>query len=182
MPVRIHINGGGPRRGRTAALPAPLPRRPTAAFIALVLLAVFTAACGGGSSAPKHTGKGTSSTTTTTTSSSAKTQTMTVRPSSGLHTGSAVRVSAKGFSPSESLIVIECANKGKGTSVGDCNFTGAKYVKSNSSGEVNTTYRVTKGPFGSKHIVCKSAGSCILSVTQASPSPTQDATAPLDFT
>ena len=106
---------------------------------------------------------------------------MTVTPSKNLKSGEKVTISAKGFSPKEALAVIECANKGTSTSQADCDLTALVGVESNSAGDVHATYTVTKGPFGSGHIVCSTPTACILSVTQESPSPTQDATAVISF-
>lgn len=109
------------------------------------------------------------------------TQTLTVTPSSGLSSPATVQVKAAGFTPGENLVVVECANKGKATTQADCNLTGIEAVKAGSAGQVAAKFKVTKGPFGTGHIRCASAGSCVVSVTQETPSPTQEATAPISF-
>lgn len=144
----------------------------------MALAGVLLAAC---SSSPSSSKKTTTTTTTTSSSSSKLTQSMTVSPSSGLHSGETVNVKAKGFSPNEALVVIECAKKGNATQAGDCNLNGLKSVTSTSSGSVSATFNVQKGPFGTKKIVCSSANACIVSVSQATESPTQDATANISF-
>lgn len=153
-----------------------LPPRQLVGAAVVVSFSVVLAACGGSPSAKGH-----HKSSTTTTTSSTDTQSMTVSPSSGLKSGETVKVTASGFSHNEALVLTECANKGKATGAGDCDLSNLKSVESNSSGEVHTTYSVTKGPFGSKKIVCATPKACILSVTQATPSPTQDATAVIAF-
>ncbi|HLI54469.1 MAG TPA: neocarzinostatin apoprotein domain-containing protein [Acidimicrobiales bacterium] len=105
-----------------------------------------------------------------------------ISPAEPLQSPATVQVTATGFSPGESLVVAECANKGTSTSEADCNLAGIKAVTANSSGAVHTTFTVTKGPFGTNHITCDQPDSCLVSVTQPTPNPTQDATAPLTFT
>ncbi|MGO9559184.1 MAG: neocarzinostatin apoprotein domain-containing protein [Acidimicrobiales bacterium] len=147
---------------------------------ALLALACLLAACSGGSSASN------SSTTTTPTSSSPTStvkagQHLTITPATGLKSSQTVRLSASGFSPGEALVVTECANKVRATTEGDCNVGSLKSVTSNSSGDVSTTFTVLKGPFGTNHIVCSTPTACVVAVTQATPNPTQDATATVSF-
>ncbi len=104
-----------------------------------------------------------------------------VRPSTRLHAHETVTVTGTGFSAHEALIVIECASKGDTTSASDCNLDGLKSVKASSAGKVVTHFAVTKGPFGTDHIVCKKAKSCLVAVTQESASPSEEATATISF-
>ena len=102
-------------------------------------------------------------------------------PASGLASSQTVTVEASGFSPSEALVVLECAAKGAATGSGDCNLAGMQSVMTNATGTVTTTLGVVKGPFGANKIVCSSTQPCLVSVTQASPSPTQEADTPISF-
>ena len=64
---------------------------------------------------------------------------------------------------------------------GDCNLAGIQTVTANSAGQINTQMTVIKGPFGANHIVCSSTQSCLVSVSPATPSPSQEADAPISF-
>jgi hypothetical protein len=108
-------------------------------------------------------------------------QHVTVTPATGLSTGQQVLVQASGFSPGESLVVTECAAKGTATGPGDCDLTGMQGVTADASGRVKVELTVSKGPFGANKIVCGPAQACLISVTQATPSPTQEADAPIAF-
>ena len=105
----------------------------------------------------------------------------TVRPATGLRAGQTVTVTASGFSPGLSLIVVECADKGKQTGAGDCNLTGSATVQTDASGRTSTQLRVTPGPFGGNNVICSAKLHCLISVTEASLSPTQEADAPISF-
>ena len=102
-------------------------------------------------------------------------------PATGLKSGQKVLVQASGFSPGESLVVTECAAKGTATGPGDCDLNGMQSVTSDASGRVKVDLTVTKGPFGANNIVCGPAQACLISVTQATPSPTQEADTPITF-
>jgi len=108
-------------------------------------------------------------------------QHVTVTPATGLTTGQKVLVQASGFSPGESLVVTQCAAKGTATGAGDCDLTGMQGVTADASGRVKLEFTVSKGPFGANKIVCGPAQACLVSVTQATPSPTQEADAPITF-
>ncbi|MGO9196232.1 MAG: neocarzinostatin apoprotein domain-containing protein [Acidimicrobiales bacterium] len=142
-------------------------------------LAILLAACGGGGSATS------SSTTTPASSSPSSTKAsgpqLTATPASGLKSPETLKLSATGFTPDEALVVTECANKGTKTEAGDCNLTGLKNVTSDSAGHVDVDFSVTRGPFGSNKIVCSTPTACLVTVTQATPNPTQDATAIISF-
>ena len=115
------------------------------------------------------------------TATSGQAQQITVTPAAGLKSGQRVRVLASGFSPGESLVITECASKGTATGPGDCNLNAMQGVTADASGRVEVDFTVSKGPFGANNIVCGSAQDCLISVTQATPSPTQEADAPITF-
>ncbi len=92
-----------------------------------------------------------------------------------------MHVTGHGFSPNEPLVVNECADKGTSTSPGDCNLTGMVTTKSDGSGNVSADYKVTKGPFGANKITCGGGTTCLLSVSQASANPTEEADVTLNF-
>jgi ABC-type Fe3+-hydroxamate transport system substrate-binding protein len=160
--------------------------RPAAAGAGGVLLAAALVLAGCGSGSPKSSTTSTSPTTSpasTSPSSSAAggAQKMTITPATGLKTGQTVKVTATGFTAGENLVVTECANKGAQTGAGDCDISALKPVKADSTGKVQTTFTVTKGPFGANKIVCSAPNSCLISVTQETPSPSQEANAPISF-
>ncbi len=64
---------------------------------------------------------------------------------------------------------------------GDCNLTGMLSVNSDAAGRVSTRLQVLRGPFGANKIVCGEQQRCLVSVTQASLSPTEEADAPIGF-
>ena len=148
------------------------------------------AACGGSSPSVVRPPATTPPVTTPATGSSAPSETssalpvhpaLTVTPSRGLHDGQQVSVRATGFSPEEALQVIECAAKGEATGPGDCNLTGMLSATSDANGRVDLTLTVTRGPFGANKIVCSARQKCLVSVTQASLSPTEEADADIAF-
>jgi hypothetical protein len=117
-----------------------------------------------------------------TTTPAATAQTVTVTPATGLTTGQTVTVTATGFSPNESLAVTECADKGTATGPGDCDLTNLQTVTSDANGQVvKIQFTVTKGPFGANNTVCGPTQPCLISVTQATPSPTQEADEKISF-
>ena len=90
-------------------------------------------------------------------------------------------MTASGFSPGLSLIVVECADKGKQTGAGDCNLASSAAVQTDGSGRTTTPLTVTPGPFGADNVVCSVKVRCLISVTEASPSPTEEADTPISF-
>jgi hypothetical protein len=56
-----------------------------------------------------------------------------------------------------------------------------KSITADAGGRVRAEFTVSKGPFGSNNIVCGPAQACLISVTQATPSPAQEAGAPISF-
>lgn len=170
--------------------------RPPRAFVALVCAAGLLAGCGSGSpsvvrpgsttptgSAPTSTAPTSTAPTSTAPTSTAPVgpQRVSVTPSRGLRDGQRVRVRASGFSPDEALQVIQCAAKGTATGPGDCNLSGMLSVTSDASGAVSATLQVVRGPFGANNVLCTAATPCLISVTQASLSPTEEADAPISF-
>lgn len=111
----------------------------------------------------------------------AGTQRLTIQPATGLKARQVVQLHASGFSPNEQLQAVECADKGKATGPGDCNLLGMLALVSDASGTVSASLPVERGPFGANKIVCGSPVRCLVSVTQASLSPTQEADAPIAF-
>lgn len=119
--------------------------------------------------------------TSTTTTLKPGSQMVTVTPSAGLRSSEVVHVTATGFSPNQPLIVIECADKGIQTGQGDCNLNGAQSVTSGANGDVTAGLTVLKGPFGANSVVCGPAQACLVSVSQAIPTPTEQASTPINF-
>lgn len=108
-------------------------------------------------------------------------QELKVTPAAGLSSGQTVLVTASGFAPCEALVVIECAAKGAATTSGDCDTAALQGVTSDASGQVMIEFQVTKGPFGASNIVCGASQACLISVTQATESPTQEADERISF-
>jgi hypothetical protein len=104
-----------------------------------------------------------------------------VTPAKGLKNGATVTVTATGFSPNEPLIVVQCADRGKATGQGDCNLAAMNTVVSDSTGRVTATVRVVRGPFGTNKRTCDAAHPCLISVSQATLNPSQEADAPISF-
>jgi Neocarzinostatin family len=163
-----------------------VPRR----WAAAVVLAALAAGCGSSPAVVTRTPTNTPPPATTTapataapsaTAPSGHGQKVTVTPATGLRSGQQVVVRASGFSPGEALVVTQCASKGAATGPGDCDLTGMQSVTSDASGHLTTDLTVTKGPFGANKIVCGPAQACLISVTQATPTPTQEADAPITF-
>ena len=104
-----------------------------------------------------------------------------ITPSRDLRNDQRVRISGTGFSTFEALVVTECANKGKKTTSGDCNLIGLVQITSDAHGRVALNFVAIKGPFGGNHVVCGTKQSCLISVTQPVPAPTEEADAPITF-
>jgi hypothetical protein len=103
-----------------------------------------------------------------------------VTPASGLAPRQTVHVTGTGFKANESLVVTECADKGTNTGPGDCDLQDMASVSSDGNGGVQVDLTVVKGPFGDNKIVC-GAQQCLVSVSQASLSPTEEADVPISF-
>jgi neocarzinostatin family protein len=147
-------------------------------LIAMVFLAV--AACGGSSSQSKRDSTKRTATTETPTTVVYR-QSATVTPSTGLHEGQAIHIVARGFSPNQSLGIVECADRKTETGEGDCNISGIKVVSSDADGVVAADFTVTKGPLGGNRVTCSSKQACLLSITQLTLTPAEVATAPISF-
>lgn len=159
-------------------------------WFVLTAAALATAACSSGSAPLVRGGPTTSGVTTTvaptttaptTAGPAPTTQTLTVTPASDLESGQTVQITATGFSANEALVVTECAAKGKATGPGDCDLSNLQSAQSDQNGQVKLQFTVTKGPFGANKIVCTSTQACLISVTQATPSPTQEADQQISF-
>jgi hypothetical protein len=156
------------------------------------VLAALAAGCSSGSgpltrSGPPASASSASTTApataggTPSTASGGTKQQVTVTPATGLKSTQTVVVQASGFSAGESLVVTQCASKGTATGPGDCNLTGMQNVTADAGGRVRVGFTVRKGPFGANNIVCGAAQACLISVTQATLSPTEEADAPISF-
>ncbi len=154
--------------------------------------AAAAAGCSSGSGPVTRTGPpvtpssatATAPATTPATSPSASggtTQRVTVTPATGLAATQKVLVQASGFSPAQALVVTQCAAKGTATGPADCDLTGMQNVAADANGRVKLQFTVHKGPFGANKIVCGPAQACLISVTQATFSPTEEADAPISF-
>ncbi len=108
-------------------------------------------------------------------------QQATVTPATGLKSTQTVLVQASGFSPGTALVVTECADKGTATGPGDCDLTGMQNITADSGGRVKVQFTVRKGPFGTNNIVCGPSQQCLVSVTQATLNPSQEADTPIRF-
>lgn len=175
----------------------PQHARPARAalLVAALLVAGLGVLAGCGSSSPSvvRTGGGNSSTSvappsTPATStpaapstSAGRHPTVSVTPAANLRNAQVVRVRGTGFSPLEALQIIECADKGTATGPGDCNLVGMLGATSDRSGVVAAQLRVLRGPFGGNKVICSATQACLVSVTQASLSPTEQANAPIRF-
>jgi hypothetical protein len=104
-----------------------------------------------------------------------------VTPSHGLADHQNVHVRATGFSPDEQLQVIQCLDRGNATGPGDCNLADMLSVSSDAAGQVSATLAVLRGPFGANRVSCTTQHRCLVSVTQASLNPTEEADAPITF-
>ena len=161
--------------------------RPPAAMTVFTVLTL--AACSSGSKVVVHTPNSpiaSSSSSIAATSPSAPESRASkpaakVTPATGLSDKQQVQVDAVGFTAGEGLEVIECADKGTATGPGDCNLTGMTAVTSDGLGNISVQLAVLRGPFGANKIVCSAKQPCLVSVTQASLNPTQEADAPISF-
>ena len=153
----------------------------------VVLLAalVLLVACGGNppranNTLPPIPSSSTPSSPAPTRSLSGK-QTITVTPHTGLKSGQSVHVVAAGFTANETLGVVECADKGSATGEGDCDISRLKTVTSDARGRVDTTFTVITGPFGSNNVSCTKTTPCLISVSQQTLAPTEEADGRISF-
>jgi len=98
-----------------------------------------------------------------------------------LKNGQTVHVVAAGFSPNETLGVIECVDRGNATGEGDCNISALKTVTSDAHGRVVADFTVIIGPFGSNKVSCSKQTPCLVSVSQQTLVPTEEANAGISF-
>jgi Neocarzinostatin family len=155
--------------------------------IGTLAVAGLLAACSGGSSIVVRPPDSTTPASTTSASVSGSSAgprhpQITVTPDRGLRDGQRVRVSGRDFAPDEALQVIQCADKGDSTGPGDCNLAAMLAASSDANGRVSATLPVARGPFGANRVVCAAAVRCLISVTQASLTPTDEADAEITFT
>jgi predicted RecA/RadA family phage recombinase len=108
-------------------------------------------------------------------------QTIEVVPATHLKSGQMVQIHGAGFTSGSALQVIECADKGRATGPGDCNLAGMLTTAADAAGRVTVRLAVVQGPFGTNRIVCGSRQRCLVSITQASLAPTEEADAPISF-
>ena len=164
-------------------------RRPSVLCGFLAGAAVLIAACGGGGSTvvrpPGTTGSTGAPTSTTlpspTASPPAGSQAVSVSQAAGLASGQHITVTGTGFSPGQLLVVTECADKGDATGQGDCNLSGVVTASSDTGGRVQADLVVLKGPFGANQVVCGPQQPCLVSISQATLSPTEQADTRISF-
>lgn len=77
--------------------------------------------------------------------------------------------------------MIQCADKGRRTGPGDCDLAGMLTTTADGAGRVDVSLVVKRGPFGSNGIVCSLRQPCLVSVTQASLSPSEEADVRISF-
>ena len=106
---------------------------------------------------------------------------ITVSPKSGLAASAVVEVTGSGFSPNQALVVNECAARGTATGPGDCNLAGLTAVTSDANGAIRVRFRVVKGPFGANEITCGATQRCLVSVSEASLTPSEEADVEITF-
>lgn len=161
------------------------PRR----WAAAAALALLAAGCGSSAGPLTRSPTASAPVTTATTPAASPSPTVTgkavqhatVTPATGLKSGQKVLVQGSGFAQGEALVVTQCAVKGTATGPGDCNLNAMQSVTADANGRVSVEFTVSKGPFGSNNIVCGPAQACLISVTQATLTPTQEADAPISF-
>ena len=163
------------------------PRLVTAAVAALLAGGALVG-CGSGSSKVVNSPTSSVAASSSTASSALASATsgkpqpvLTVAPATNLNAQQVVHVTGSGFSPNEALQVIECAQKGTSTGPGDCNLAAMIGATSDANGAVSTDLTVVRGPFGANNIVCSAQQPCLVSVTQATLSPTEEADATIQF-
>jgi heat shock protein HslJ len=165
----------------------PARRLAVAAQPVAVLAVLALAACSNGSKDVVHPPRtplpssAVSSATPSGSESRASKLSAKVTPATGLSDKRQVQVDAAGFTAGEALTVIECAQKGNATGPGDCNLSGMTPATADGLGNISVQLTVLRGPFGANKIVCSTKQPCLVSVTQASLTPTEEADAPISF-
>lgn len=114
--------------------------------------------------------------------------TITVTPSTGLSDGQTVTIRGSHFDPSISVIIMECVDKGTNTQSTDCTGNGGLLgipsgFKPGSDGTFTKTFVVHKSysGIGGGNNTCGVSGPCIISVTEPTNNPTEEADAPISF-
>ncbi len=107
-------------------------------------------------------------------------ESVTVTPSTGLHDGQTVHVQAAGYTPGKQLVVTECSAVAN-ASASDCAVDNARFATADSEGAIDVAIAVHAGPFGLNHVRCSVTPGCIISVTDVAFTPTELATAPIQF-
>ena len=103
------------------------------------------------------------------------------RPASGLTQGQSVEVTGSGFTPGLSLVVVQCLARGTSTGSGDCNLAALVGTRADPTGRVAVHLTVSKGPFGNPPVLCSSTQRCLVSITEATLTPTEEADTPISF-
>lgn len=104
-----------------------------------------------------------------------------IRPARQLTSPAQVTVVGSGFSAGEALQVVECAQRGTSTAPGDCALDGMQSAVTDAQGNVRVRLTVVRGPFGANGVVCDAHQACLVAVTQASLTPTEEADATISF-
>ena len=159
-----------------------MPR--AAGLIAGLLTVAGVTACGDGSQLvvrPPATAVASSTPTSAPTTTAAIHPVVVVTPSRHLHDGEIVHVEARGFGPNQALVTIECVDVGKRTGQATCNVAGLSPIAVDASGTGSTDFTVHVGPFGSAGVSCTGRHPCIVSVSQATATPTQTASSRISF-
>lgn len=114
--------------------------------------------------------------------------TITVTPSTNLADGQTVTVRGAHFKPGVSVIIVECVNHGANTQNTDCTGNGGLFgippgFTPSASGTFTRSFVVHKSfsGIGGGSNTCSSSSPCIISVTEASNNPSEEADAPIRF-
>ena len=114
--------------------------------------------------------------------------TITVTPSTNLADGQTVTVRGAHFKPGVSVIIVECVNHGANTQNTDCTGNGGLFgippgFTPSASGTFTQTFVVHKSfsGIGGGSNTCSSSSPCIISVTEATNNPSEEADAPIRF-
>ncbi len=151
----------------------------TAAVVVAATTVVALGACSSSGSAKSS--RRTTSTSAATTTTTAVVPKVTVAPTTGLHDGQGVDVTATGFPPNTQLAVQQCADKGQQTTPGDCDLDKTVSVTSDVAGIVHTSLRVTVGPFGTNKVTCAPPQRCLVLVEVVPGRTGLNAFAPITF-
>lgn len=164
----------------------PAGRGSRAGTLVAAALVSLAAACSGSSDQvvrPPSSSAPTASSTPTPAQTSAgpRQQVAVAHPATGLVEGQSITVTGRGFSPGKGLVVVECLDRGTATGSGDCNMSALVSAQADAKGDVTAQLKVSKGPFGNPPVLCSQAHPCLVSITEAALSPTEEADAPIAF-